>query len=349
MGLDDPDQVIGDAVRAVYRSVSGVDGTPREVSGTFLVPRGDSPPGGWPVVSMAHGTTGIGAQCGPSQRDDLMGNLPAVLSYLAAGYAVAMSDYEGLGTPPGAHPYLEPRTAAFNVIDAVRALRNIFPDVSARWAAFGHSQGGQAAWAADEVAGWYGDGLDLVGTVALSPAANITPMADLAESQSLTGEQQGFLPLIIAGIQRYDAQLAEKSPLSDMTPSLRDDMVRCQPDGSALQADLLPEDFATFDDEVFTARFRTALRRVALPQQPLTAPMLVINGLDDQTIPAQWVSFAVDGSCDLGGAIEHIEVLGAGHGDLGEDAYVTAEEWVGDRFASLPAESTCGAPPRTLS
>jgi len=83
------------------------------------------------------------------------------------GYAIALTDYQGL------HPYLEPRTAAFNVIDAVRALRSIFPDASWKWLAYGGSQGGQAAWAADKQNAFYGEQLLIVGAVALAAAANM--------------------------------------------------------------------------------------------------------------------------------------------------------------------------------
>ena len=60
--LEDRDAVLGQAWRAVYSSVSGVDGGIREVSGAFFVPRGNPPEKGWPVISFAHGTTGIGQQ-----------------------------------------------------------------------------------------------------------------------------------------------------------------------------------------------------------------------------------------------------------------------------------------------
>ena len=148
--LEDRDSVLGQAWRAVYTSVSGVDGGRREVSGAFFVPRGTPPKNGWPLISLAHGTTGIGNNCGPSRQADLMGYAPMVRSFLADKYAVALTDYEGLGES-GLHPYLEPRTAAFNTIDAARAMRDISPAVSGRWVAVGYSQGGQAVWAANEL------------------------------------------------------------------------------------------------------------------------------------------------------------------------------------------------------
>src|ERR1700756_758100 len=35
-------------------------------SGTVFLPKGTAPPGGWPVVSWAHGTSGLGDSCAPS-------------------------------------------------------------------------------------------------------------------------------------------------------------------------------------------------------------------------------------------------------------------------------------------
>ena len=346
--FDDPDEVIGRAWRAVYRSVSGVDGGPRAVSGVFMVPRGISPPGGWPVVSMAHGTTGIGSDCGPSRDATLMGFLPGVLKYLTDGYAIAMSDYEGLGTP-GRHPYLEPRTSAFDITDAVRALQSIFPTVSTRWVAFGNSQGGQAVWAADELAGWYGNRLDLVGAVALSPAANVTPLADLAYSHSLTADQQALLPLVVEGLERFNPGLGGHSLLPDLPKEQEDEMFTCQPDARTLRSELLPPEGIRVADRTTATLLRDALRKIALPQGPLTAPMLVVNGLADKMIPPQWVTAAVNEACQLGSRIQHFEVAGAGHGDLGDQAYDAAANWIRGRFESAPAPSNCGAAAAVLS
>ncbi len=122
----------------------------------------------WPMAPPASAH-----DCGPSRQPDLMGYAPLIQSFLADKYAVALTDYEGLGES-GSHPYLEPRTEAFNTVDAVRAMRAISATVSARWMAVGYSQGGQAAWAANELNSYYGNDLQLQGSVALAPAANLT-------------------------------------------------------------------------------------------------------------------------------------------------------------------------------
>ena len=50
----------------LYRS-TGATGKPVAVSGTVAVPKGRAPKGGWPVISWAHGTTGIADRCAPSR------------------------------------------------------------------------------------------------------------------------------------------------------------------------------------------------------------------------------------------------------------------------------------------
>ena len=341
--LDDPDSVLGESWRVLYTSVSGVDGATRQVSGAFFIPRGIPPLNGWPVISLGHATTGIDNGCGPSTEPGLRDHLPTVLALVAQRYAVALSDYEGLGEP-GSHLYLEPKTAAFNMIDAVRALREISPTVSRRWVAVGSSQGGQAAWAANELNTYYGDGVDLLGSVALAPGANITGMADLVSTGSLTKEQQSLYPLVIVGLERYNADLDERAFLHGRTAADIGALADCQspvtdPGSRSTKADLKPD---TLQD---VARLRDALRKIALPQRQLDKPMLVVNGLRDETVLAPWVAYAVSDSCRLGGVIEHVEIRDAGHADLLPQADHTVDKWIADRFAGLAPASNCQAPP----
>lgn len=339
--FDDPDHSIGKAWRAVYRTASGIDGGRREVSGVFVVPPGTPPPDGWPVAAIGHGTTGIAVDCGPSADSALLGFLPMVRDMTAHGYAVAFTDYEGLGAP-GRHPYLEPRTSAIDMIDAVRALRNIVPDVSNRWIAVGNSQGGQAAWSAGEIARSYGDQLALVGVVALSPAANVTAFARRSADQTLTDDQQALKAGLVAGVERYDPALRDRNLIDPAVRARENDVFACHPTAAS---SAIPQPAVRLNSPGDVTALRDALRRIALPQHDLNAPMLVINGLDDQTIPAPWVTAAVAAACAMGGAIQHVEVAGAGHGDLGAKSYQLMYQWMDDRLASLPAPSNCGRAP----
>jgi hypothetical protein len=357
--LEDRDSVLGQAWRAVYTSVSGVDGGRREVSGAFFVPRGNPPENGWPVVSLAHGTTGIGNNCGPSRQPDLMGYAPMIQSFLADKYAVALTDYEGLGES-GSHPYLEPRTAAFNTIDAVRAIRAISATVSARWMAVGYSQGGQAVWAANELNSYYGNDLELQGSVSLAPAANLTGVADLVSSGSLTDEQRARFPLGIVGFARYNPDLDADSFLHGSAEYFRKLHSHCEPpeELTGSQSDntpLAPIPWRTVVDRLRDANdvkpstpqdvatLRDALRRVALPQRPLDKPMLVINGENDAQVLPDWVRTAVSRSCALGARIEYLQIPNAGHDDLVPKVADTMERWIADRFAGTPPPSNCPA------
>lgn len=342
--LDDRDDpVVGESWRAVYTSVSGTDGGVRQVAGTFFTPSGVPPQDGWPVVSLAHGTTGIANGCGPSTDPNLRGYWPDIRMFLAQGYAVAFTDYEGLGGT-GLHPYLEPRTEAFNITDAVRALREISPAVSPRWAAYGASQGGQAAWAADELNAFYGDGLELVGSVAVSPAANVSGLVDLASSGAMTRDQQEYYPMVIAGLERYNAELS--GLLHRRTADYDNAFADCGayvPPESLRGIPLLPRRFIprTLEDR---NRLRGALRGIALPQRPLDRPMLVVNTMQDKIVLPEWVEDATIRSCDLGGQIEYVEVPHADHAELTEDVTRMVITWIADRFAGAPAASKCPVP-----
>lgn len=90
----------------LYKS-TGYDGRPAAVSGLVIVPRGDAPLGGREVLAYAQGTVGVAARCAPSRQPGsfLSLLLPDLDAYLQAGYVIAATDYQGLGTP-GPSPYL---------------------------------------------------------------------------------------------------------------------------------------------------------------------------------------------------------------------------------------------------
>ena len=126
--------------RLLYRS-TGVDGKRVAVSGTLQVPKGRPPRGGWPLITWAHGTTGIADRCAPSRGR--VGSGPALLErWRQAGYAIVKTDYVGLGTP-GDHPYLIGKPEGYSVLDAARAARRLDKRIAKRVLISGHSQGGR--------------------------------------------------------------------------------------------------------------------------------------------------------------------------------------------------------------
>ena len=100
--------------------------------------------------------------------------VPGLSDYLKAGFVVAATDYEGLGTP-GIHPYLLGASEGRGVLDAARAARRL-PGLhtSSTVMIYGHSQGGQAALFAGELAPTYAPDLHLAGVVAAAPATGLS-------------------------------------------------------------------------------------------------------------------------------------------------------------------------------
>lgn len=353
--LADPG-TIGQAWRAVYRSVSGLDGGMREISGAFFVPRGDPPKDGWPVIALAHGTVGIGNNCGPSRQPNLQGYGFMVQGLLENNYAVALTDYEGLGET-GSHPYLEPRTAAFNTIDAVRALRNLTAKASARWIAIGYSQGGQAMWVVNALNSYYGSGLQLEGTVALAPATNLAGSADLVLSRSMSDEQRALFPTLIVGLARYNPDLDPHSFLHEYTKSYEKSLSRCKttprprrraPSASApvlwqlVAQRLRDSNDLRADSPQDVTKLQEVLRRVAVPDRPLEKPMFVISAEHDAVVLPEWVQFAVSRSCALGGQVKYLQA-DANHQNILWRVSRPLDRWIADRFAGEEPPSNCPA------
>lgn len=148
----------------------------QEVQATSLVFTPNTPPpvGGWPIVVWAHGTTGGADACAPSKAALADSTKDLISKLLAAGYVVVAPDYEGLGTP-GIHPFLNVKSEAFSITDAVVAARNYLSQrnllTSKKWVTVGHSQGGHAALGAAQYASRAQ--LDYKGTVAVAPASNL--------------------------------------------------------------------------------------------------------------------------------------------------------------------------------
>lgn len=149
-----------EAFRVLYHSTD-LDGKDIGVSGTVVVPNGPAPDGGRTVVSWAHPTTGSEPQCGPSVMTDPFEVMEGYHELLDAGYIVAATDYSGMGAD-GPNSYLIGSTEGRNVLDAVRAARHLPEvDAGADVLLWGHSQGGQAALFAAQMARDYAPELEV--------------------------------------------------------------------------------------------------------------------------------------------------------------------------------------------
>lgn len=166
------------AWRVLYHSTD-LAGDDIAVSGTVVVPDGTPPDGGWPVIAWAHPTTGAVAKCGPSSGFAPLSLIEGMDDLLDDGFAIAATDYPGLGAP-GASSYLLGTVEGRSVLDSVRAARALEGvQLSADVHFWGHSQGGQAALFAAQDAASYAPELRPVSAAIAAPAADLaTLLAD---------------------------------------------------------------------------------------------------------------------------------------------------------------------------
>ena len=165
------------ATRVMYSSTDG-QGRPIAVTGTVFVPKtayvGASTR---PLISYAAGTQGMGDSCAPSRQ------MESLIEYegigigraVGRGYAVAMTDYQGLGTP-GTHTYMVREAQGRAVLDMARATKNLKGSGvtnATPIGLMGYSQGGGAAAAAAEIAGSYAPDLDIKGSAIGAPPADL--------------------------------------------------------------------------------------------------------------------------------------------------------------------------------
>ena len=146
-----------------------------------------------PVLTWAHGTTGLGDAACPSAQPDPARELivyfsieatqsidygvPGLQGFIDDGWVVCASDHQGLGTP-GMHQYTVNRTNARDVVGIVHAARAMDVGAGTLMGCMGWSQGGGTAAAVAELdPSDYGD-LTLIGTVAMSPAVPSIALAD---------------------------------------------------------------------------------------------------------------------------------------------------------------------------
>lgn len=299
------------------------DGEPIAVSGIVTVPKGPAPRGGFPVVSWAHGTTGIADVCAPSRGATDRPSNPYVVNFrrqvsqwLAQGWAVVQTDYQGLGTA-GMHHYLVGPAEGRGVLDIVAAARDLDDRVGRRFAIVGHSQGGHAALWAASLAGSYVPRLRLAGVVPVAPASHIGEQA--AAIDSIEGNPFGGLPaLIIAGALDH-AGLDPATVLSDRALAM-------YPQVEAVCLDALsePDSFGGLSlSEHFREGYDTsALVALANANDPeeltLKTPALILQGEGDTTVFPAFTEQVVDALRSHGSEVSYRTYPGVGHSPIVE-------------------------------
>lgn len=323
--------------RITYTSQDAA-GEPILVSGVVAIPKTPAPEGGWPVISWAHGTTGVADACAPS-ADTPNGPVHDYLSavdktldqWVSGGYVVVQTDYEGLGTP-GGHPYMNGTSAANTVTDIVRAARQVDESVGKDWFAMGHSQGGQAAVFTAAIGNERAPELNLEGAVSIAPGNGTAKIPEMvATGNPSTAGGVPFVPVILLGAQAVDPSIVPEELLSDQArPLLEAARTGCLAAVRAVPP--VPVD-QIFREGADLGALTATLNAQELATVTPTVPTLFAQGTTDVLVSVASTSGAVKDYCAKGSEVEYRTYEGADHRAAIAASYEDAKDFTSRMLA----------------
>ena len=332
---DPPDGVTW--YRVMYLSET-VNGEPTVVTGVVTVPDGDPPEGGWPLVSHAHGSTGLDDPCAPSvslDADRLYAPELILLSSSATGHrvVVASTDYEGLGGP-GRHPFLVGESEGRSVLDMALAARQL-PGVAVgeRTAIAGYSQGGHAALWANQIAADWTPSLDIVGTMAGAPASELLSSTDGLPAEVRDQFDVGVVVGLAAGYPEADPQEILTPAGLDVARRLERE---CPPvPGIDPQTPLLQ----SHPDE--TEPWSTLLAENTPGQVAAPTPILIVHSAEDGNVPIAGSAALLDRLCAVGQVVERRVLPTGDHVTAAVPAYQQGFDWFDSLWHGDSPTSSC--------
>lgn len=296
------------------------------VSGLVSFPKGKAPKGGWPLITWGHSTTGIADKCAPS-RIKRNGPVQEGITYinqvlngwLKAGYAVARSDFRGLGTP-GVHPYIHGISAGRDMLDIARAARLIGPKVSKRYLIGGHSQGGHAALFAAGLASKWTPELKLRGSAIYAPGSQYKLQAQSLALPGLPDSLTALATMLFRGLSTVYPSLKPGQLLTDPVLKFYPDTDKecldrlAQPDNLG---GISPKDLIRPDAD------RTELYRILDLQNPAVKserPILLLQGTKDEATPPLLTAMLNNQLNELGNRVDYRTYEGLDHWVIVDDA-----------------------------
>jgi acetyl esterase/lipase len=330
------------AYRVLYRS-TGLDNKPILVSGVVIVPPGDPPQGGRPIVAWAHPTSGVVPRCAPSLAIFLFEQIQGLRSFVRDGYVVAATDYPGLGTP-GPHPYLVGVSEARAVLDSVRVAGSM-PGAGGgkKFVVWGHSQGGHAALFTGILAKSYSPELDLLGVAAAAPATDLTTLMN-DDIDSVGGKN--ITAMTLWSWQRVF--YADMNKLVDprAMPAIDELAQECIEGPFDLKRRQQTE--APLEDYFLTTKhpsdlepWHTLLAENSPGTLPSEIPVFLAQGIDDVIIHPQVTQDYESKLCRAGSKVRMILMPNIGHGRAAQASTGALLDWAADRFDGKPAPNDC--------
>lgn len=332
------------AWRVVYHS-RDQRGRDIPVSGVVVVPQWPAAKGSRTIVSWAHPTTGAAAHCAPSLAVDPFLAIEGMHELLAAGYAIAATDYPGMGVP-GESSYLLAVPESNSVLDAARAAREIIgAESDGRLLLWGHSQGGQAALVAAERAASYAPELTLAGVAVAAPAADL----DVLMTDNL--DTMAGVTIVAYAVSAYLDAYSPPTPRQELaailtpegaaaTPAIVDLCLLSQSDRIHAAAGPLIGRYVR-SDPATTQPWEELLQENSAGGGRITVPVFVGQGLADTLVRPSATERYVAGLCSAGNDVAFHTYRDIDHGLVAFASVPALVPWLLEVDAGRRPASTC--------
>lgn len=370
-----------EAWRIAYVS-SDVAGNKTIATGLLIAPKGAPPAEGRPILAWAHGTTGTAQNCGPSQVLDpaqdlnqyfMVGGtswtdfgLPAATHFIAQGYVLVATDYQGLGGG-GIHQYAMASTNGRDVINSVRAAGSLgLSGGAAKAAVYGWSQGGGATLAAGSLKDYIGetgtafDGINFVGFVAMAPeeiAVLIPPGAtEQAAATKMMGDISNTfgdslfnfahfvmamwaMPSAFPELKFTDLFTEDAAPM--LTEIISNKCIHVAGDTMAVAVGTNFKSVLKPQPENASAWVKALIKSSVDPVVPV-APVIIYYGTKDVTVPPALGALYQKQMCGMGANVTRVQLPGEQtHYTTPPTAQPMFVPWIEDRFAGKPVADGC--------
>jgi pimeloyl-ACP methyl ester carboxylesterase len=283
-------------------------------------------------------------RCAPSRQfsEGLEYEALGIEGLLARGYAVAMPDYEGLGTA-GVHTYMDRVSQGRATLDVVRAAQRLVGtglSTTSPVGLEGYSQGGGAAASAVELASTYAPELRIKGAVVGAVPADLAAVAENLDGSLWSAF--GFFAL--RGLAAsYDVDFTpylNDKGVAAMT-SVEQDCVFDLFSNAFVRSETLTKDGATISSLMTREPFASIIAAQRIGNIKPTVPVLVTHSALDDTIPYSAGRAMAKSWCSKGANVRFSTNVAPLH--VGGMVPHVAESlpFFEGRFAGLPQLSNC--------
>lgn len=330
--------------RILYKSTNR-RGQAIAISGTVLVPK--SPwvgLGSRPVIGYAAGTQGMADKCAPSRQfsEGIEYEGAFMDALLKRGYAIAMTDYEGLGTQ-GVHTYMDRVSQGRAVLDAVRAAQRVSGtglSTNSPVGLMGYSQGGGAAASAVELASTYAPDLKVKGALVGAVPADLAAVAKNLDG----GMYSAFSFFALRGLaESYQINLNPylnakgQQTMNTVESSCVFDLFST----SFVKSQTLSADGRPMTEVMNAEPFKSIIEAQRIGKIKPTVPVLVDHSLFDDTIPYAQGKAMAKSWCGKGANVRFETNAGPMHVGGMVPHWASALPFFEARFAGLPQISNC--------